>query len=116
MAANAKSNESDKCTQNSRQAVKKVLLINPPAKVFLFPDGTPSQRKHCPPPLGLAYLAAALLKNYYKEELEELRRIVWRENFEKKQNRANDCLVKDRYHKYSNSLEYQKSEFTNVDS
>jgi radical SAM superfamily enzyme YgiQ (UPF0313 family) len=39
-----------------------VLLINPPGKVHLLPDGTPAHRKHCTPPLGLAYLAATLLQ------------------------------------------------------
>ena len=35
-----------------------VLLINPPGKVYIYPDGSPAHRKHCTPPLGLAYLAA----------------------------------------------------------
>jgi radical SAM superfamily enzyme YgiQ (UPF0313 family) len=35
------------------------LLINPPGKVYVYPDGSPAHRKHCTPPLGLAYLAAS---------------------------------------------------------
>lgn len=39
--------------------IKKVLLISPAGMVYLNPDG-PAHRKHCSPPVGLAYLAAAL--------------------------------------------------------
>ncbi len=45
--------------------IKKVLLINPPAKIYLYPDGSPAHRKHCTPPLGLAYLAANMRKHGY---------------------------------------------------
>lgn len=44
-------------TQGLQQSLK-VLLINPPGKIYIFPDGSPAHRKHCTPPLGLAYLAA----------------------------------------------------------
>lgn len=42
-----------------------VLLINPPGKVYIYPDGSPAHRKHCTPPLGLAYLAASARKFGY---------------------------------------------------
>lgn len=42
---------------------QKMMLINPPGRVYIFPDGRPSSRKHCTPPLGLAYLAAVLREN-----------------------------------------------------
>lgn len=46
----------------------KVLLISPPGKVYIYPDGSPAHRKHCSPPLGIAYLAASLEKFDYKVE------------------------------------------------
>jgi|TARA_B100000315_G_scaffold255990_1_gene300809 radical SAM superfamily enzyme YgiQ (UPF0313 family) len=49
--------------------MKRILLLNPSARVFLFPDGTPVQRKHCPPPLGLAYIAASLLERHYEVKI-----------------------------------------------
>lgn len=39
--------------------IKRILLISPPGMVYLNPDG-PAHRKHCSPPVGLAYLAAVL--------------------------------------------------------
>lgn len=49
--------------------VKKVLLINPPGKCYLKKDGSLGERKHCTPPLGIAYLAANLLRNSYEVEV-----------------------------------------------
>ena len=46
--------------------VSKVLLINPASKVFIYADGSPAHRKHCTPPLGLAYLAANMLAADYE--------------------------------------------------
>ena len=40
-----------------------ILLLNPPGRVRLGRDGLPTERKHCTPPLGLAYLAATLRQN-----------------------------------------------------
>jgi radical SAM superfamily enzyme YgiQ (UPF0313 family) len=48
-----------------QNVIKNIMLINPRGKVYILPDGTPAHRKHCTPPLGLAYLAANLLKNGY---------------------------------------------------
>jgi len=48
------------------KSIKKVMLINPPGKVFVLKDGKPAHRKHCTPPLGLAYLAANLMQGGYK--------------------------------------------------
>ncbi len=48
---------------------RKVLLINPPGVVYLFPDGRPAHRKHCAPTMGLAYLAANLLQHGYEVEV-----------------------------------------------
>lgn len=48
---------------------QKVMLINPPGKIYVRPDGTVGERKHCVPPLGLAYLAAALEKAEYEVEV-----------------------------------------------
>ena len=47
------------------QKFNKVLLINPPGKIFMHQDGHIGERKHCTPPLGLAYIAASLLHNEY---------------------------------------------------
>jgi anaerobic magnesium-protoporphyrin IX monomethyl ester cyclase len=73
----------------TQRRIKKVLLINPPGVVFLFPDGRPAHRKHCTPPLGLAYLASSaraagfevevldiLAEGYAFEELRESERVV----------------------------------------
>lgn len=49
-----------------------ILLINPPGKVYVLPDGTPAHRKHCTPPLGLAYLAANLLQNGYEVQVMDI--------------------------------------------
>ena len=39
--------------------VHRVMLIQPPGRCLIGKDGTITERKHCHPPLGLAYLAAA---------------------------------------------------------
>jgi len=50
--------------------VKKVLLINPPGKCFIRKiDGSIVERKHCQPPLGLAYLGSACLNAGYDVEI-----------------------------------------------
>ena len=49
--------------------VNKILLINPPGKCYLRKDLTLGERKHCTPPLGLAYLAANLLRHSYEVEV-----------------------------------------------
>jgi magnesium-protoporphyrin IX monomethyl ester (oxidative) cyclase len=43
--------------------INKILLVNPPGTIFVQPDGT-KQVKDCPPPLGLAYLAAQFSGKY----------------------------------------------------
>ncbi|MBF0140286.1 MAG: B12-binding domain-containing radical SAM protein [Magnetococcales bacterium] len=53
----------------AKRIVNKVTLISPPGKVYVYPDGTHSARKHCTPPLGLAYLAANLLAKGYDAEI-----------------------------------------------
>ena len=53
----------------SNKRLNKILLINPPGVVYLFPDGRPAHRKHCVPPLGMAYLAASLFENGYEVEV-----------------------------------------------
>src|SRR3990172_7586012 len=50
----------------TKDSYNRILLINPPGKVYVLPDGTPAHRKHCTPPLGLAYIAANLLQNGYE--------------------------------------------------
>lgn len=50
----------------------RILLINPPGRVYVLPDGTPAHRKHCTPPLGLAYLAANLLQNGYEVQVMDI--------------------------------------------
>ena len=49
--------------------VKKILLINPPGRCMIGRDGKINERKHCHPHLGLAYLAASLLKFDYEVEV-----------------------------------------------
>ena len=44
--------------------VDKILLINPPGRIYVDENG-PVQRKHCFPPIGLAYIAASALKHGY---------------------------------------------------
>src|SRR5258708_2728669 len=46
--------------------INRVLLLNPPSKVFISPDARPAHRKHCTPPIGIAYLAASALKHGYE--------------------------------------------------
>lgn len=50
----------------TQSRVSKVMLINPASKVFIYADGSPAHRKHCTPPLGLAYLAANMLRANYE--------------------------------------------------
>lgn len=52
-----------------KDKVKKVLLLNPPGRCLIGKDGAISERKHCHPHLGLAYLAASLLKFNYEAEV-----------------------------------------------
>ncbi len=47
----------------------KISLLFPPGKVWIRPDGTPAARKHCSPPIGLAYLASNLEKHKYKVQV-----------------------------------------------
>ena len=44
----------------------KVFLLFPPGKVYVHSDGTPAARKHCSPPIGIAYLASNLIKHGYE--------------------------------------------------
>lgn len=56
--------------EQEMQAVQNVLLINPPGKCFVRKiDGSIVERKHCQPPLGLAYLGATCLKAGYDVEI-----------------------------------------------
>ena len=52
-------------------SVKKnrVMLLTPPGKVYVRQDGTPAARKHCSPPIGIAYLASNLLKHNYEVQV-----------------------------------------------
>ncbi len=54
---------------NQQARIRKVLLINPPGKCHLREDGSLGERKHCVPPLGLAYIAANLLKHEFEVEV-----------------------------------------------
>lgn len=63
---------------------RKILLINPPGKVYIYPDGSPAHRKHCSPPLGLAYLATYLqMADYQVAVLDALAEGYNTEVFEK---------------------------------
>ena len=53
----------------ANDAFQKVLLINPPGKIFVHKDGVIGERKHCTPPLGLAYIAGNLINNGYDVEV-----------------------------------------------
>lgn len=46
--------------------IQKVMLIQPPGRCLIGRDGVITERKHCHPPLGLAYLAAGLRDNGYE--------------------------------------------------
>ncbi|MBI5921852.1 MAG: cobalamin B12-binding domain-containing protein [Betaproteobacteria bacterium] len=46
--------------------INQVMLIFPPGKVYIYPDGSAASRKHCSPPIGIAYLAANLLRHGYQ--------------------------------------------------
>lgn len=55
------------------ESVQKVLLINPPGKCFVRKvDGSIVERKHCQPPLGLAYLGAACLRAGYEVSIVDM--------------------------------------------
>ena len=54
---------------SATDAFQKILLINPPGKIFVRQDGGIGERKHCTPPLGLAYIAGNLIKNGYDVEI-----------------------------------------------
>jgi|TARA_B100000315_G_scaffold165189_1_gene153831 radical SAM superfamily enzyme YgiQ (UPF0313 family) len=45
--------------------IKNVLLINPPGKLYVRADGGIGERKHCAPPIGIAYIAACLEQSGY---------------------------------------------------
>jgi radical SAM superfamily enzyme YgiQ (UPF0313 family) len=45
--------------------IRNVMLIQPPGRCLIGRDGVITERKHCHPPLGLAYLAAGLRDNGY---------------------------------------------------
>ena len=47
----------------------RVMLLTPPGKVYVRRDGTPAARKHCSPPIGIAYLASNLLKHNYEVQV-----------------------------------------------
>jgi len=50
--------------------IKKMLLINPPGKCLIRKiDGSIVERKHCQPPLGLAYLGASCMRAGYDMEV-----------------------------------------------
>lgn len=51
-----------------KKEIKKFLLINPYGKITVTKEGS-RERKLAVPPLGLAYLAAQLLKNNYEVEV-----------------------------------------------
>lgn len=46
--------------------VQRILLIQPPGRCLIGRDGKITERKHCHPPLGLAYLAASLRNHGYE--------------------------------------------------
>jgi anaerobic magnesium-protoporphyrin IX monomethyl ester cyclase len=50
---------------DERPQFNKMMLMFPPGKVYVYADGTPSSRKHCSPPIGIAYLAASLIHRGY---------------------------------------------------
>ena len=52
-----------------KRIYKKIMLISPPGKVYVYPDGTPASRKHSSPPIGLAYIGANLLQHNYEVEI-----------------------------------------------
>ncbi len=53
--------------ENAR-SYKKMLILSPPGKVYVHSDGAPAARKHCSPPIGIAYLAANLRRYNYDVE------------------------------------------------
>jgi|TARA_Y100000294_G_scaffold148315_1_gene144653 radical SAM superfamily enzyme YgiQ (UPF0313 family) len=56
-------------TVMNQNRFQKILLINPPGKLFVREDGNIFERKHCSQPIGLAYLAASLLTHGYDVEV-----------------------------------------------
>ncbi|MBF0332450.1 MAG: cobalamin-dependent protein [Alphaproteobacteria bacterium] len=54
------------------QAVEKVLFLNPPGKVWVYSDGTPSSRKHSMPPIGIAYIAANMRRHGYRAAIMDM--------------------------------------------
>jgi anaerobic magnesium-protoporphyrin IX monomethyl ester cyclase len=51
---------------SSRNKYSRMMLLFPPGKVYIHPDGVPGYRKYCAPPIGMAYLAANLIKHGYE--------------------------------------------------
>ncbi len=50
-----------KIIMKDERKIKRILLVNPPGTIHVEADGT-KQVKECPAPLGLAYLAAQMIK------------------------------------------------------
>tara|TARA_Y100000031_G_scaffold96027_1_gene105471 strand:+ start:405 stop:2033 length:1629 start_codon:yes stop_codon:yes gene_type:complete len=48
-----------------KKQINHILLINPPGKLHVREDGEIGERKHCAPPIGMAYIAACLEQNGY---------------------------------------------------
>ena len=57
-----------KSSQHLRKKVSKILLISPQGKITITKEGS-RERKLAVPPLGLAYLAANLVKHGYEVEI-----------------------------------------------
>ncbi|MCX6764126.1 MAG: radical SAM protein [Candidatus Nealsonbacteria bacterium] len=54
--------------KNLKKKIQKILLVNPPGKITVTKEGS-RERKLAVPPLGLAYLAAGLLKHGFEVEI-----------------------------------------------
>jgi anaerobic magnesium-protoporphyrin IX monomethyl ester cyclase len=48
------------------QKYNKILILSPPGKVYVHSDGAPAARKHCSPPIGIAYLLGNLRRHNYE--------------------------------------------------